>query len=422
MCHHCHVHFLVICYSLLTIISNSSDSSIFWFDLPVCDSCSHLSDISSRAPQRNDGYQRPLTCEPAIPVSDGSRVHIGDSVIYNCSLPCNIGDSFFGVEQRRVAQYMIGVTAIVCLLSSLFTVATFLVDMSRFRYPQRPIIFISGCYCVVAIAYLVGFTIGNQIACVDVKGQSVQVVRQGTQYEGCTIIFMLLYFFSMASSIWWVVLTITWFLSAGLKWGNEAIERHAHYFHLAAWTIPAAKTIVLLAFGQIDGDPLAGVCVAGGTDVWWLRALVLAPLCVYLGLGICFLLAGFVALCRIRTVMKHGGSRVDKLERLMVRISIYSVLYTVPAIVVIVCYFYEQASRASWLLAWHQAASPARCQGNCSKDASSMPEFTVFMIKYLMALIVGIMSGFWIWSSKTLSSWRRFCCVIVCRNSEPSAI
>jgi len=202
-----------------------------------------------------------------------------------------------------------------------------------------------------------------------------------------------------------------------MKWGNEAIERNAHYFHLVAWTIPAVKTIMLLAFGQIDGDPLAGVCVAGGSDILWLRALVLVPLCVYLGVGTCFLLAGFVALCRIRTAMKHDGTRVDKLERLMVRIGIYSVLYMVPASVVIACYFYEQSLRMHWSDDWYSTYA-----GVASSRSNSVPDFAVFMIKYLMALIVGIMSGFWIWSGKTLLSWQRFCCVVICRQSQPSAI
>jgi len=344
-------------------------------------------------------------------------------------MPCSVIDgAHFREDHRQFARYMIGITAIVCLVSSLFTVATFLVDTSRFRYPQRPIIFISGCYCIVAVAYLVGFAIGNQIACSNPFPPSASedeieeqdsvkprlVVTQRTQNEGCTIVFMMLYFFSMASWLWWVVLTVTWFLSAGMKWGNEAIERNAHYFHLVAWTIPAIKTIVLLAFGQIDGDPLAGVCIAGGSNIFWLRALVIVPLCVYLGVGTCFLLAGFVALCRIRTVMKHDGTRVDKLERLMVRIGIYSVLYMVPASIVIACYFYEHSLRMRWSNYWYSA--------HASSSSKYVPDFAVFMIKYLMALIVGIMSGFWIWSSKTVSSWQRFCCVVLCRRSQPSAI
>ena len=41
-------------------------------------------------------------------------------------------------------------------------------------------------------------------------------------------------------------------------------------------------------------------------------------------------------------------------------------------------------------------------------EAIAKPEFEVFMIKYLMALIVGITSSFWIWSGKTVTSWRNF--------------
>lgn len=64
-------------------------------------------------------------------------------------------------------------------------------------------------------------------------------------------------------------------------------------------------------------------------NVEMLRSFVLAPLLVYLALGTVFLLAGFVSLFRIRTVMKHDGTKTDKLEKLMIRIGVFSVLYTV---------------------------------------------------------------------------------------------
>ncbi|KAB0404595.1 hypothetical protein E2I00_017042, partial [Balaenoptera physalus] len=61
-------------------------------------------------------------------------------------------------------------------------------------------------------------------------------------------------------SIWWVILSLTWFLAAGMKWGNEAIAGYAQYFHLAA-------------------------------------------------------------------VIKQGGTKTDKLEKLMIRIGIFTLLY-----------------------------------------------------------------------------------------------
>lgn len=109
--------------------------------------------------------------------------------------------------------------------------------------------------------------------------------------------------------------------------------------------------------------------------------------------------------------MKHDGTKTDKLEQLMIRIGIFSVLYTVPALIVIACLFYEQAYFYDWMTNWHHSLCEKKdyampCQHN-SID-SNMPMFDVFMIKYLMAMIVGITSSFWVWSSKTVTSWRQF--------------
>lgn len=65
---------------------------------------------------------------------------------------------------------------------------------------------------------------------------------------------MFLYFFLMAGSLWWVILTITWFLSAGLKWGQEAIDAKSQFFHGVAWSIPAIQTVVALIMKKVEGE------------------------------------------------------------------------------------------------------------------------------------------------------------------------
>lgn len=109
--------------------------------------------------------------------------------------------------------------------------------------------------------------------------------------------------------------------------------------------------------------------------------------------------------------MKDGGTKTDKLEKLMIRIGIFSVLYTVPALIVIACLIYEQYYFDSWMLTW----TKDMCQKTqfaipCPKDYNydKRPQFEVFMIKYLMYMIVGITSSVWIWSGKTVHSWRVF--------------
>ena len=361
---------------------------------------------------------RMFRCPKILEVDPGFdyQLKVGDDIVKNCGAPCY--DMFFDDDELDFSRWWIGIWSCICLASTLFTVLTFLIDMQRFRYPERPIIFLSGCYFMVAMAYVVGFALREKISCNEPfepqnaktpMNSMLMTVTQGTKKESCTILFMMLYFFSMASSIWWVILTLTWFLAAGMKWGHEAIEANSQYFHLAAWAVPAIKTIAILAMGQVDGDVLSGVCYTGIFDVDALRGFVLAPLVVYLIIGTSFLLAGFVSLFRIRTIMKSDGTKTDKLEKLMVRIGIFSVLYTVPATIVIACYFYEQAFRDQWMVTWHATKYKALgISGPFNVTSKPWPDFNVFMIKYLMTVIVGITSGVWIWTGKTFHSWRTF--------------
>lgn len=127
-------------------------------------------------------------------------------------------------------------------------------------------------------------------------------IQEGLENTGCTLVFLLLYYFGMASSLWWVVLTLTWFLAAGKKWGHEAIEAHGSYFHMAAWGLPALKTIVILTLRKVAGDELTGLCYVASMDAGALTGFVLVPLSCYLVLGTSFLLTGFVALFHIRKI------------------------------------------------------------------------------------------------------------------------
>lgn len=83
----------------------------------------------------------------------------------------------------------------------------------------------------------------------------------------------------------WVILTLTWFLAAGLKWGHEAIEMHSSYFHIAAWAIPAVKTIVILIMRLVDADDLTGLCYVGNQQQEALIGFVVTPLATYLLIG-----------------------------------------------------------------------------------------------------------------------------------------
>ena len=298
-----------------------------------------------------------------------------------------------------------------CCLSTTVTVLTFLIDTSRFKYPERPVIFLSMCYALYSAAFVIRSVTGPEaISCDSARDGRPFLIQEGLESTWCIIVFLLLYFFGMASSIWWVILTLTWFLAAGRKWGQEAIEALSSYFHLAAWAIPAILTIVVLTTRRVDGDELTGLCYVGNQDMGALTAFVLVPLALYLLLGVAFLLAGFAALFRIRSDLKQDGAgspNVRKLEKLMAKLGVFSVLYTAPAACVVGCYLYEKAHFHTW----QQEARARPCLSrDCPLDRS-IPTVEVYMLKIFMSLVVGITSGMWVWSSKTLVSWKRFCSV-----------
>ncbi|XP_070843883.1 frizzled-3a isoform X2 [Chaetodon trifascialis] len=329
--------------------------------------------------------------------------------VRDCSPPCP--NMYFTREELTFARYFIGVVSIVCLSATLFTFLTFLIDVSRFRYPERPIIFYAVCYMMVSLVFFLGFLLEDKVSCNAASPGRFRAstVTQGSHNKACTLLFMVLYFFTMAGSVWWVILTITWFLAAVPKWGSEAIEKKALLFHACAWGIPGVLTVTLLAMNRIEGDSVSGVCFVGLYNLTALRWFLLAPLGLDVVVGVALLLAGIAALNRVRMEIPLEKENQEKLVKFMIRIAVFSVLYLVPLLAVLGCYLYENSYRAVWETTWVQE----KCRDYhipCpyQVEHTSRPDLVLFLIKYLMMLIVGIPSVFWVGSKKTCFEWASF--------------
>ncbi|XP_066532582.1 frizzled-3a isoform X2 [Hoplias malabaricus] len=401
------------CYKLMDIFGVSWPEEMACNRFPDCDEpypravdLLSSADATQEAPasvQRDYGFwcPRELKVDPELGYSFlGAR---------DCSAPCP--NMYFDRDKLLFARYFIGVVSIVCLSATLFTFLTFLLDVSRFRYPERPIIFYAVCYMMVSLVFFLGFLLEERVACNrSAPGLfRAATITQGSHNKACTLLFMTLYFFTMAGSVWWVVLTITWFLAAVPKWGSEAIEKKALLFHAAAWGVPGTLTVALMALNKVEGDSLSGVCFVGLYDVSALRWFLLAPLILDVAVGVALLLAGIAALNRVRMEIPLEKENQDKLVKFMIRIGVFSVLYLVPLLTVIGCYLYEQSYRSVWEITWVQE----RCREYhipCpfKVERTSRPDISLFLIKYLMMLVVGIPSVFWVGSKKTCFEWASF--------------
>uniref|UniRef100_H3DK12 Frizzled-3 n=1 Tax=Tetraodon nigroviridis TaxID=99883 RepID=H3DK12_TETNG len=327
----------------------------------------------------------------------------------DCSAPCP--SMFFHPQELTLIRYFIGVTSVVCLSATLFTFLTFLIDVTRFRYPERPIIFYAVCYVMVSLVFFLGFLLEDRVACNAASPAHFRAatVTQGSHNKVCTLFFMVLYFFTMAGSLWWVILTITWFLAAVPKWGSEAIEKKALLFHAVAWGLPGALTVALLALNKIEGDGISGVCFIGLYDIDALRWFVLAPLGLNVTVGVSLLFVGIVALNKVRMEIPLEKENQTKLVKFMIRMGVFSALYLVPLLVVLGCYLYEHTFRSVWERTWMEE-NCRRYHIPCPYEVkqTGRPAAVLFLMKYLMMLVVGIPSVFWVGSKKTCFEWADF--------------
>ncbi|KAK5873787.1 hypothetical protein PBY51_018796 [Eleginops maclovinus] len=401
------------CHKLMEVFGVSWPDDMECSRFPDCDqpyprqedlqTDSDPTDESSMTVSREYGFwcPRELKMEPDLGYSFMGKK--------DCSGPCP--SMFFNQKELNFMRYFIGVVSIVCLAATLFTFLTFLIDVTRFRYPERPIIFYAVCYIMVSLVFFLGFLLEDRVACNAASPSQFKAatITQGSHNKVCTLFFMVLYFFTMAGSVWWVILTITWFLAAVPKWGSEAIEKKALLFHAVAWGLPGALTVTLLALNKIEGDGISGVCFIGLYDMDALRWFVLAPLCLNVAVGVSLLLVGIVALNRVRMEIPLEKENQTKLIKFMIRMGVFSVLYLVPLLTVIGCYIYEHTYRGIWEKTWMEE--------NCKSyhipcpykvEQTKRPAMVLFLIKYLMMLVVGIPSAFWVGSKKTCFEWANF--------------
>ncbi|XP_013792939.1 frizzled-4-like [Limulus polyphemus] len=318
-----------------------------------------------------------------------------------CAHRCS-ADVLFSADNKKFAENWVTVWASGCFASTLFSVLTFLADTNKSRYPERAILFLSASYNVYSIAYFIRLIAGRtEVSChVDSQHEVSILIQEGLDNINCTIVFTLLYFSSMASAVWWLVLTFTWFLAAGLQWSHEAIMRRGTYFHMAAWALPSFQTIAILIMRVVDADELTGTCYVGNQSEKTLMGFVIVPTLIYLLLGVFFLVLGLAAMFYFRSHQEpsvHISNTNEKLEVLTVRVGIFALLFTVPATCVLAANFYEYAYRNRWM----------------SSESTSRPNVEIFTLKIFMSLVVGITTGLWIWSSKMpqhiwKKAWRRF--------------
>ncbi|KAG8179015.1 hypothetical protein JTE90_014016 [Oedothorax gibbosus] len=303
-----------------------------------------------------------------------------------CAAACH-ADILYSKENKDFAQVWIAIWSSVCFVSTFFTIFVFFKKPEQFRYPEKIIIILSWCYFIASIAYFIRLIGGREnMSCYnDTHFQEPLLIQGGLDNINCTIVFTLIYYFGMASTVWWVILTLCWFLTAGLGWKPESLEEYGSHFHILAWVLPAIKTIAILVTRAVDADELTGICSVGHQDPQAMLRYVIIPTATYFSMGLIFLFSGSFVILKNKTYSSKLGNKEDKWELLMARAGIFAVLYSIPGLCVLGANFYDYATKDQWL----------------SADSTERPNVEIFTLKIFMSLVVGITTGLWLYAWKT---------------------
>ncbi|KAI6182309.1 hypothetical protein M3Y97_00366000 [Aphelenchoides bicaudatus] len=331
----------------------------------------------------------------------------------SCAFQCK-KPTMFTTEKLQVAEGWILTGSSLNIAITGFTFLTFLIDRQRFVFPERAIFYVALCSMISSVPYLArSFLTYEQMVCDRLPTGRQFLVHAGLDNTTCVLSFLFNYYFSMASAVWWLTLTLTWYLSGVRKWAHEEIEKRANYFHLVAWGLPALPAITVLITQKVDASELFGVCSVGNLNPWTLISFVLIPRLLLITIGSCLIIVGFSSMFRERKSFKRRGIDTIKLERLMFKMGAFCTLFVLPTMILSLC----EAYHFFVLYRWFPTTIDCKLRGGSAHcPRHEQPQAEVYLIAFIMSLASGISTSLWILSTKTLHSWRRFIC---CQNCSP---
>ena len=261
-----------------------------------------------------------------------------------CVPRCN-KDIIYHQEDKKFAEIWIGVWSSLCFLTTSLTMVTFMLDTSVFLYPEKCIIFLNLSYFIMSCGYLLRLFLGAEaVSCMSMLSEpnkSVNLlVKEGlTATPACTIVFILIYFSIISSAIWWTIITTTWAVIVFCSLPQSSLTPRAPLFHSFGWGIPAALTVSCLVLHHIEGDELTGICLPGQQTESTLLYMLIIPCSIALGSAFIFFLSGLIA----SLILPSENTR-----RLMARISVFFILYSLPQTCVVGSLVYEMIERPQW--------------------------------------------------------------------------
>ena len=345
--------------------------------------------------------------------------------IENCCEPCMTGNTsdgrpldgvFTTPEEKVFVRAWIGIISISCLCVTTFTVLNWLVSYRSYHYPETPILHVAICYVFIAFGYFIHVCIGQEIVCFKAES-GVDAIADGPNTPPmCILTFFLIYFFSVASWVWWIVTVVLWFLQAAIRVNKSTIEQRYFQvsYHLVAWLVAAIFTIVAMATNSYGGNSITRMCQISIQSDEAQIGFLLAPQLLCIFVCIVLLLFGhmWLLICDANKGLKNiqkrnnNNTNVATKERSMfeiIRTDVFCVFFLIHMTVLSSINMYQFQSQNKWERSYTQCTV---C-GECDSVEDTRPLIGVFIFQVTVELVMGIVLVFWLKPKQVLKAWKK---------------
>lgn len=292
-------------------------------------------------------------------------------------------------SEKRTAEIWMATLAWFSLLSTSFALLTFCAEPSRYRYPERPVVWMAACHAIVALAHVTRTWLGAKV--VSCAGTTLAV--DGLASPTCVAFFSLTYYFTLAADAWFANACVAWYLTAASEWSTEALERAAAYLHAVSWGWAGAWTAAALALRRVTADELIGTC---GISDAAAAALIGVPRGALLVTSIALAIGVCPGIMRVRRALDSRGAK--RVGRLAARAAAAGVLYFILAACGTAARVLEARARSTYTGLALLAALEA---GSMEQQSNSGG------VSICLWLSCGIAAGVWAWSRKSALVWRK---------------
>ncbi|XP_064597312.1 protein smoothened-like [Liolophura sinensis] len=388
-----------------------------WPDFLSCDQ-NYFKEACKNEDYDQSSFNKTSSCQWPLIVTENKASWYEE--VQGCGLKCQ--NPLFTEAEHQQVHIFIAVLGTLCLICTLFTLLTFIIDWkTASRYPAMILFFVNACFFLGSIGWMAQFA-GN--ARNDIVCKSDGTVRQGEPQLGseesasCTIVFLVVYYFLLAGVTWFVMLSYAWHITfREMGTPRNSLSNKTSYFHIISWCFPLVLSIICLAISEIDGDSVSGICFVGYFTHSVRAIFVLAPITLVMIASLVFLVMGLITLVKLKkgTPGFISNKATAKIRETILRIGIFAFLAVAFMFITFAVHLYiftnEQAWRDSlrdyiYCLGNTTTATSNKTVTSC--EIENRPSLVAMEIHIFAFFSAGIIMSSWSWNKASFNAWERF--------------